>query len=369
MDTYSYDVIVIGAGIVGATAAAQLSRTRRVALVEAEEAAGYHSTGRSAAVWLANYGSPDAQILTRASREFLVSPPVGFSEAALCGVRGSLVLAREAQEGALRESMVGAVGLREISIDEAKGMVPAIRGEVITAAVYEAGAADLDVSAIHQGYLRQNRLNGGGVALRARAGRVERVGGDWEVEVTDGSVFRAPVVVNAAGAWGDEVAGLAGVRGLGLVPMRRTACIVDPGPWAVAEWPMINDMDEAWYCRPEMRTKLMVSPADETPVHAHDVQPDDYDVAVGIDAMQQALAIDVRRVERSWAGLRTFTPDRGLAVGFDPVAEGFFWCVGQGGYGIQTSPAVGRLVAGLVSGAVDGDLVGAVPLVDPGRFS
>ena len=355
MDIHSYDVIVIGAGIVGATAAAQLSASRRVALVEAEAAAGYHSTGRSAAVWLANYGSPDAQILTRASREFLVSPPVGFSEVPLCGVRGSLVLARAGQEGALRDSMVGAVGVREITVAEARGMVPAIR-DVVTAAAYEAGAADLDVAAIHQGFLRLHRGRGGVLALRSRAGRIVRVGGAWEVEVTGGAVFRAPIVVNAAGAWGDEVAVMAGVRALGLVAMRRTACIVDPAPWVVTDWPMINDMDEAWYCRPEMRTKLMVSPADETPIHAHDVQPDEYDVAVGIDAMQRALDIDVRRVERSWAGLRTFSPDRGLVVGFDRVADGFFWCVGQGGYGIQTSPAMGRLVAGLVEGKVDADL-------------
>ncbi len=368
MENASFDVIVIGAGIVGATCAAQLSATRRVALVEAEEAAGYHTTGRSAAIWLQNYGLADAQALTRASRDFLLTPPVGFSDAKLFAPRGAMYLATAAQEPDLRAMLVGSQGLREISVAEARGMVPAIREGFAVAAVIEDEAADLDVAAIHQGFLRVHRGLGGVMALRSRASRVERVGGGWVVETSGGAVFRAPVVVNAAGAWGDVVAGLAGVAPVGLVPMRRTACIIDPKPWDVERWPMMHDMGDSWYCRPDSRTRLMVSPADETPDTPHDVQPEEIDVALGIDAMQQALDIEVRRVERSWAGLRTFSPDRGLVIGFDPGADGFFWCVGQGGYGIQTSPAVGRLVAGLVGGRVDADLAGVVGMVDPGRF-
>jgi D-arginine dehydrogenase len=339
-----------------------------VALIEAEEVAGYHTTGRSAAIWLQNYGSPDAQALTRASRDFLVNPPAGFSDAPLMTVRGAMYLATAAQEPDLREMARAGKDLRELSIEEARALCPAIRPGFAVAAVIEDGAADLDVAALHQGYLALHRRRGGVQALRSRAGRIERRGGIFHVEVTGGVVFRAPVVVNAAGAWGDEVAGLAGAAPLGLVPMRRTACIIDPAPWDVRSWPMMHDMGDGWYCKTDARTRLMVSPADETPSFAHDVQPEEYDVALGIHEMQQALDIDVRRVERSWAGLRTFTPDRGLAIGFDPVVDGFFWCVGQGGYGIQTSAAVGRLVGDLVAGRGAGALAPILKLLDPGRF-
>jgi D-arginine dehydrogenase len=181
-------------------------------------------------------------------------------------------------------------------------------------------------------------------------------------------VFRAPVVVNAAGAWGDEVAAQAGARPLGLQPKRRTGIIIDPAPWDVTGWPLLNDVAHSWYTRPEARTKLMVTPCDETDMPAHDVQPDELDVAIGIDRMQQALDIEVRRVERAWSGLRTFTPDRSLAIGWDGAAENFFWSVGQGGYGIQTSPAAGRLVADLVAGRDPGPAGAILAAVDPRRF-
>ena len=181
-------------------------------------------------------------------------------------------------------------------------------------------------------------------------------------------MFQAGVVVNAAGAWGDEVAALAGAAPIGLMPKRRTAAIVDPSPWDAEHWPMVLDVSENWYARPEARTRLMVSPADETPTYPHDVQPEEIDIATGIDRMQQALDIDVRRVEHSWAGLRTFTPDGSLAFGWDADREGFFWCVGQGGYGIQTAPAAGRLVADLVLGRDPGQAAPAVAAIDPRRF-
>jgi D-arginine dehydrogenase len=213
------------------------------------------------------------------------------------------------------------------------------------------------------------RSNGGGLALRSRAGRIERRGGVWEVETSSGAVFRAPVVVNAAGAWADDVAAIAGASPLGLQPCRRTAAVVDPSPFDVSDWPMICDINEGWYARPEARTRLMVSPADATPTHPHDVQPEEIDVAIGIDRMQQALDIPVRRVEHSWAGLRTFTPDGSLAFGWDPCVEGLFWCVGQGGYGIQTAPAAGCFVADLVLGRQEGEAAALTAIVAPGRFS
>jgi D-arginine dehydrogenase len=191
----------------------------------------------------------------------------------------------------------------------------------------------------------------------------------WEIEVTGGAVFKAPIVVDAAGAWGDEVAALAGAAPVGLVAKRRTAAIIDPSPWQTEHWPTMNDVGHTWYCRPEARTRMLISPADETDTVAHDVRPEELDVALAVDRMQQALDIDVRRIEHSWAGLRTFTPDRSLAIGWDPDVEGFFWSVGQGGYGIQTSPGQGRLVADLVNGADPGPFAGIVEMVDPGRFA
>jgi D-arginine dehydrogenase len=227
----------------------------------------------------------------------------------------------------------------------------------------------MDVAALHQGFLRQLKSRAGVLALRSRAGRITREHGRWQVEVTGGAVYHAPIVVNAAGAWGDVVAAIAGRAPLGLTPKRRTGVVIDPAPYLPTTWPLLNDVDHSWYCRAEARTRLMVSPADETDDTPHDVQPDELDVAIAIDRMQQALDIPVRRIEHSWAGLRTFTPDRSLAFGEDRSGDGFFWCVGQGGYGIQTSPAAGKLVADLVSGRDPGEAGKILARVDPRRFS
>ena len=369
MSSDRFDVVVIGAGIAGASAAAALAADRRVALIEAEEQAGYHSTGRSAAVWIQNYGPPDVRALTGLSRSFFAAPPAGFAEHPLMARRAVLFLAPPAQRAGLAAMLAEGIGLRPIPLADVQDMVPALRPDYAAAAAIEDDAFDMDVAAIHQGFLRQLRARGGVLGLRRRAGRIVRGRGGWAVTTTDGTVFRAPVVVNAAGAWGDAVAATAGVAPLGLVACRRTAAIVDPAPFDVTDWPLVNDAGHTWYARPEARTRLMVSPADETPMPAQDVQPDELDVAIGIDRMQQALAIEVHRVERAWAGLRTFTPDRSLAFGWDAAAEGFFWCVGQGGYGIQTSPAAGQLVADLIAGRDPGPAAAILPAIDPRRFA
>jgi D-arginine dehydrogenase len=369
MDAHAADVIVVGAGIAGATAAAHLAETHRVALIEAEDVAGYHSTGRSAALWILNYGPPDVRRLSFLSRRFFEAPPPGFTQAPLMSRRPVVFLAPAEQEAALAALLAEGNGLRPLEIAELRAMVPALRSGYARAAAIEEDAFDMDVASLHQGFLRQVKARGGTLALRSRTGRIERREGAWYVTVSGGAIFRAPVLVNAAGAWGDEVAAQAGVAGLGLVPRRRTGAIIDPAPWPCAGWPMMNDVAHTWYCRPEARAKLMVSPADETDTTAHDVAPEEFDVALGIGRMQEALDIPVRRVEHSWAGLRTFTPDRSLAIGWDRAGEGFLWDVGQGGYGIQTAPACGQLVAEIVRGCVSGEMATILDRVDPRRFS
>lgn len=368
-DERTFDAVVIGAGIAGATAAAHLAADRQVALVEAEESAGYHTTGRSAALWFLNYGPPDVRLMTGASRAFFENPPAGFTETPLMSPRGAMFLAPPEQVETLNAFLAEGSGLKELTPHQARARLPAIRPGYAVAAAIEEDAFDMDVAALHQGFLRQLRARGGVLALRSRAGRIERHRGAWRVEVTGGAVFSAPVVVNAAGAWGDEVAGIAGVKRLGLQPKRRTGIIIDPAPWLPADWPMTHDALSTWYARPEARTKLMVSPADETPMEPQDIQPDELDIAIAIDRMQQALDIEVKRVEHTWAGLRSFLPDGSFALGWDAAADGFFWSIGQGGYGIQTSPAAGRLVADLIAGRDPGGLDKIVAKVDPNRFA
>jgi D-arginine dehydrogenase len=355
----------------GATAAAHLAwQGRRVALLEAEETAGFHATGRSAALWILNYGPGDARALSGASRAFFEAPPPGFAEAPLTRRRDVVFLAPEDQRAHLAEMVATGEGFEWLPVEALRAEVPALRPGYAVAAAIERDAFDIEVAALHQGFLRALRAAGGVLALRHRAGRIGRTddGGEWRVETSAGASFAAPVLVDAAGAWGDEVARLAGVRPLGLEPKRRTALIVDPGRHDCSDWPLLGDADHTWYARPEARRKLLVSPADETDSEPCDAQPDELDVAVAVDRMQQALDIPVHRVEHRWAGLRTFTPDRSLAIG-ESEARGFFWMCGQGGYGIQTSPAAGRLLAALVDGRDPGELAAIVPLVDPRRFA
>ena len=368
METQSFDVIVVGAGIAGGTAAAHLAPDHRVALLEMEEAAGYHTTGRSAALWIGSYGPPDGRVLTGLSRPFLETPPADFSATPLMTRRPVLYLVPPEQQAAFRTLLAESPAVREIAVAEARAMLPALRPDYAVAVGIEADSFDLDVAALHQGYLRRLRAHGGVLALRSRADAIERRDGFWHVHVSGGAVFTAPVIVNTAGAWGDEVARLAGAAQVGLQPKRRTVAIVDPGHWQVAGWPTFNDLWHTWYARPEARTKLLVSPADETPMHAHDVRPDEIDIAIAIDRMQKALDLEVRRVEHSWAGLRTFTPDGSFAIGWDGKVEGFFWYVGQGGFGIQTSKAAGQLVADVIGGRDPGPAGAILERTDPRRF-
>jgi len=367
MDLHAADAIVIGAGIAGATAAAHLAASRRVVLLEAEDSAGYHTTGRSAAIWIRNYGGAGARSLTAVSRAFFQAPPEGFAAAPLLHPRLVVYLAPAGQVPHLRAMMQQADDMVAMDIAAVHAMIPPLKPGYAVQAAAEPDCFDIDVAALHQGFLRQVTARGGRLALQHRAGRIWRQDGQWRAETASGAVFAAPVLVNAAGAWADEVALIAGVGPIGLQPKRRTALIIDPGPYDCSTWPLVGDADHTWYVRPEARRKLMVSPADETDSAPVDAQPDELDVAIAIDRMQQALDIPVSRVEHRWAGLRSFTPDRGLAIGAGAEA-GFYWMAGQGGFGIQTAPAAGQLLAALVNGDDPGALAGAVALTDPRRF-
>lgn len=348
--TDTADILVIGGGMAGIGAAACCSPDAKVVVLEAEPQPGCHATGRSAAIFVANYGNDVIRAATAASHGELANPPDDLAETSLLAPRGELMIATAEEEELFERHMAGATSTQEITPQEAVGLFPILRPERIARACYEAEASDIDVDRLLQGYLRLLRRQGGKLVTGARVQAIRFNSGAWEVETAAGD-FAAPVVVNAAGAWADAVAQLAGLSPLGLTPLRRSAAIL-PAPLGhdVARWPAVVSMAETWYAKPEAG-KLMVSPADEDPVEPQDAWADDMVLAEGLERYAQAVTVPVTRVERSWAGLRTFAPDRSPVVGFDPAAEGFFWLAGQGGYGIQTAPALSRLAAALLGGA------------------
>jgi D-arginine dehydrogenase len=366
------DFMIIGAGIAGAAAAYELSIEGEVLLLERETQPGYHSTGRSAALFTEAYGNATIRALTRASRSFFTAPPDGFAGTPLLTPRGVLTFApagREAAfESALHELSDRSDTIHEINLDRAAGLFPPLDRTLVRRAHYEPNAMDMDVHAIHQGYLKGFRARGGKLRTDVRIDGIEP---GWRVHAP-GESFTAPVLVNAAVAWADEVAALAGVATIGLVPKRRTAVLFDPPAHvAIAVWPLAGDIDETFYVKPDAG-RLLASPADETPSPATDVQPEEYDVALAIDRLHRFTTLRVNRITHKWAGLRTFARDKSLVAGEAPGASGFFWLAGQGGYGIQTSPAMGRIIASIVAGrGMPADIVdeGVIAsALDAGRF-
>jgi D-arginine dehydrogenase len=358
----------------GASAAAELAGTHRVTLLEGEDAFGYHSTGRSAAIFSEIYGNRAIRSLTRASRDFLYHPPAEFSAYPLLKRRSWLHVASASQTSALENLLAMedvALRVRRVRPEEALALCPLLRPETAAAGgAYDGDAADIDVDALHRGYLRQLRQRGGTMLTGAQVTALVHSGGKWLVESTAGA-FRAPIVINAAGAWADRIALLAGVGPMRIQACRRTAVLVElSGGETSGEWPLTIDIEEAYYFKPDAGL-LLISPADETPVEPCDVQPEELDIATAIDRVERATLVSIKRVRRSWAGLRSFTPDRSPVIGFDEVAPGFFWLAGQGGYGIQTAPAAARLAAALLrEEALPPSLVGLDPAcVAPGRFT
>jgi D-arginine dehydrogenase len=344
------DLAIVGAGIAGASLAFRMASHCSVVLLERESQPGYHSTGRSAAGLSEYLGAPAIRALTRFGRPFLENPPEGFSESPLTSPRGWLFVGRADQRAdfeTLRDEAEG--GLEILDPTEAERLFPILRPGYTAHAALEPGACDLDVDAIHRGFLRGTRRGGAQILTGAEAGAISRSGGMWRIE-TAAERIEAPVLVNAAGAWADTVALRAGVRPVGLVPKRRTALILDaPEGMDPTDWPELDDVAEAFYLKPEAG-KLLASPADETPMAAQDVQPDEMDIAICAERIQQATVLQVRRIEHSWAGLRSFVADRVPVAGFDGEAEGFFWLAGQGGAGIQTSPGLSEAAATLLRG-------------------
>jgi len=347
------DILIVGAGMAGASAAYELAAQFNVVLLEREAHPGYHTTGRSAALFSETYGNTVIRGLTVGSRDFYLTPPVGFAEHALLTDRGVMLIARADQMERAHlwaaEASALVPSVRLITAEEAYAKVPVLRPGYVAGAVFEPTAMDIDVHGLHQGYLRGLRTRGGKLVTDAEAIGIARDGEGWRVE-TGAGTWQADIVVNAGGAWADVVAALAGLAPVGLVPKRRTALLVDPPDTvSIDRWPATIDMDEQFYFKPDAG-KLLMSPADETPMAPCDVQPEELDIAICVDRVQTAADLPVRRINRSWAGLRSFVSDKTPVVGFDPAAKGFFWLAGQGGYGIQTAPAMGRLTAGLVAG-------------------
>jgi D-arginine dehydrogenase len=344
------DIIVIGGGIAGASIAASLATHARVRLLEMESQPGYHSTGRSAAVFVTAYGNSIVRELTCASRSFFFAPPEGFCSSALVKPRLVLILAQSAQREALKNFGPTAFPgdrLEYLTPVQALQCCPILRAEELSGALLYRGPADIEVHELHQGYLRLLKSRGGDLKANTEVIGLERENGEWCVNIP-GEALSASIVVNAAGAWAGELGKMAGAYDIGLEPRRRTALLIDPPAGLATEsWPLLADVGDRFYLKPDAG-QLLLSPCDETLTPPCDAQPDEMDVAVAVDRLEQATTLEVRHIRRKWAGLRSFVKDRSPVVGYDPIQPGFFWLAGLGGFGIQTAPALSALAARLV---------------------
>jgi D-arginine dehydrogenase len=345
------DFAVIGGGIAGISAAAHLAPHGSVTLLEGESGLAYHTSGRSAAMLVEDYGSDGARPLVKAARPFLEDPPEGSADSPLLSDRAVLWISRRGQLDILEKQAAEAQerGARclMLSPSEAMEQVPVLREDWLGGALYEPSGADIDVAGLHQAFVRIARSHGAEIRTGSRVSAIEPKSGKWLVH-TDNETIEAGAIVNAAGAWGDRVAVMAGIEPIGLQPMRRTAFMV-PGSAESSGWPMVVESEERFYFRPD-GVQFLCSLAEEVPSEPMDARPLMEDVALAIERINEATTLGIRTVNSQWTGLRTFAPDRDLVIGEDPTAPGFHWLVGQGGIGIQTSPGYGRLLACLATG-------------------
>ncbi len=344
---HHYDFVIIGAGIAGASMGWELAGQRRVLLLERESQPGYHTTGRSAALYSATYGTPNIRALTRASRAFYDAPPPEFGGAPILTPRGVVYLAGPDQldllDAAYAEILPLNPGVRRLTRDELLAELPCLRPEAVAAGMSEPGAADIDVHALHQGYLRGLRQRGGAIRCNAEVTGLQRLDDGWRVTLAGGEAITAGAVVNAAGAWADVVAALAGVPPIGLEPRRRTAFTFPvPAGMDAGRWPAVIGIDESYYFKPDAG-QLLGSPANADPVAPHDVVPEELDVALGIHRIEQVTSFQIRRPSHSWAGLRSFVADGDMVIGWDNHVPRFFWLAAQGGYGIQSAAGAALL--------------------------
>jgi len=372
-----FDFAIVGAGIAGVSAAYHLAPQAKVVLLEREHVAAYHTTGRSAALHSETYGSPEIRAITVASGRFYRQPPPGFTDHPLLTPRGALLAGRANEQAAAQEAarefakLVPSV--RWLEPAEVLRRQPLLKPEACAGGAVFEEAEDMDVAAIHSGFLKGARAAGSMLRLNAEVTTLERRGGRWTIRLAGGETVAAANLINASGAWADVVANLAGAKPVGLVPKRRTAFTFDaPVGLALERMPMVIDFRETWYIKPEVG-QFLGSPADETPSPPTDAQPEEIDIALAVERIQEATTLQIHRIKNKWAGLRSFVADKNLVVGYDGSAEGFFWLAGQGGYGIQTAAAAGRLAAALALGkALPGDIAGlgvSEAALSPKRFT
>ena len=364
MQASAWDVVVVGAGMAGASVGWQLAQAgRKVLVLERESQPGYHTTGRSAALFEEHYGPAQVQALTRASLAFYDAPPTRFADAPILSPRGVLYIATAEQralvDAAFAEAQQHSPDARRLDGPGLRALVPVLKDAIVDGFLDE-GARDIDVHALHQGYLRGLRQAGGALWCSAEVTALARAGSDWTVTLADGRSATAPVVVNAAGAWADVLGTLAGAAPIGLTPKRRSAFTFSAAEGMdTTHWPAVIAADESFYIKPDAG-QLLGSPANADATTPHDVQPEELDVATGIWRIEEATTLQIRRPSHTWAGLRSFVADGELVVGWDASPQplpGFFWVAAQGGYGIQSAAGYSLLARNLILGeAVDGAL-------------
>lgn len=370
-----YDHVIIGAGIAGASMAFELCEIGTVALIEAEAQPGYHSTGRSAALFTPNYGNQIVRRINALSAPFFRNPPEGFAEHPLLTPRGLLTIAPPGQEDGLESILETASDLapvHRLSASQALSLAPLLQPHVVAAGVYEPGVTDIDVDALHQGYLRGLKARGGDLACGARVREIKRRSGHWQIRVREETIA-ARIVINAAGAWADEIGAMAGAQTIGLVPKRRSAIVVDaPDGIDIGALPAVETIGSEAYFKPEAG-RIMASLGDETPTEPQDAQPEELDIALIADWLQRQTTIIPRRIEHSWAGLRSFVSDGAPVVGFDARLDDFFWLAAQGGYGIMMAPTLARYARSLIKAARLSDALTAHDILkealSPARFA